>query len=138
MCVCICFINVLFVFFCVLVAVKHLTVLGAIDPETQTITELGKSLALLPVSPRLAKMLVLGRQGGKENRNCTLSHTMLNYSNTQTHKHNTQLHTITQTHIHKNTNTYTKTLNRLFTVCDCFGSCANCSRSNVKTQTCTK
>ncbi len=44
-------------------ALKSLRLLGALD-ESQSITELGQTLARFPVAPRFAKMLVLGHQGG--------------------------------------------------------------------------
>lgn len=44
-------------------AEKALALLGALDGKSH-ITDLGRQMALLPISPRFAKMLVLGNQGG--------------------------------------------------------------------------
>eukprot|EP00808_Paulinella_micropora_P021713 g55626.t1 len=45
-------------------ALQHLLLLGALQPDSQAISSLGEKLALFPLSPRFAKMLVLGHQGG--------------------------------------------------------------------------
>lgn len=38
--------------------------LGALEKETENITKLGKLLAVIPVAPRFAKMLIYGKQDG--------------------------------------------------------------------------
>jgi ATP-dependent RNA helicase DHX37/DHR1 len=45
-------------------AEKTLVLLKALDPTSKSITELGKGMALFPLSPRYARMLVSGRQKG--------------------------------------------------------------------------
>eukprot|EP00277_Geminigera_cryophila_P032692 CAMPEP_0173124784 /NCGR_PEP_ID=MMETSP1102-20130122/55925_1 /TAXON_ID=49646 /ORGANISM="Geminigera sp., Strain Caron Lab Isolate" /LENGTH=1042 /DNA_ID=CAMNT_0014033323 /DNA_START=324 /DNA_END=3453 /DNA_ORIENTATION=+ len=45
-------------------ALKTLMNLGALTPEEEEVTPLGRQLAAFPLAPRFAKMLVLGHQGG--------------------------------------------------------------------------
>lgn len=45
-------------------AEKLLTILGALEKEKKTITELGKTMAHFPLSPRFAKILIIGNQQG--------------------------------------------------------------------------
>jgi len=45
-------------------ATKHLVSLGALSNDSaQIITDLGRSIAMIPIAPRYGKMLVLGHQG---------------------------------------------------------------------------
>lgn len=41
-------------------AIKSLTEIGALEPVTENLTTLGKSLASMPLSPKLGKMLLYG------------------------------------------------------------------------------
>lgn len=43
-------------------AEKLLVILGALDQEKKSITELGKTMSLFPLGPRYAKMLIVGNQ----------------------------------------------------------------------------
>lgn len=43
-------------------AEKILTYLGALDKSTKSITKLGETMALFPLSPRFAKILIIGNQ----------------------------------------------------------------------------
>ena len=45
-------------------ALMTLERLGALTPEEEEVTSLGRQLAAFPLAPRFAKMLVLGHQGG--------------------------------------------------------------------------
>ncbi|CCE78848.1 Piso0_000880 [Millerozyma farinosa CBS 7064] len=45
-------------------AENALEILGALDKETKTISELGKKMSLFPLSPRFAKILIIGNQFG--------------------------------------------------------------------------
>ncbi|KAK6461067.1 component of small subunit processosome extracellular mutant DEAH-box protein [Scheffersomyces coipomensis] len=45
-------------------AERLLTILGALDNENKNITELGRTMSLFPLSPRFAKILILGNQLG--------------------------------------------------------------------------
>lgn len=45
-------------------AESALEILGALDKETKNISELGKKMSLFPLSPRFAKILIIGNQFG--------------------------------------------------------------------------
>ncbi|RUS17073.1 P-loop containing nucleoside triphosphate hydrolase protein [Endogone sp. FLAS-F59071] len=43
-------------------AERLLIYLGAIDPDTKRVTDLGRTMAMFPISPRFSKMLLIGQQ----------------------------------------------------------------------------